>query len=736
VSPQLHNLLFFLSVVFGIFIDIFAVAFHDQKATGINMNVSLAVTESHISGYRYPADDIAKDPNVTSSEEDTKPSPPSDRDECRTPVSGNRKSRKHNHDRKSFLHKRTSARAEPDASDGAQAPDEALRHRMLPEDEPREGSSSDPMQATETQNTTANFRFDYAYHNPLENSAPNVRTTMEQNETHQSEQRRIVEHYKHDVQKSRLPPVPGAYHCSTLYPLTVPAAFTSSLSNDVAQDLFQNSSNLDNGDVQFPQSAFSTVPPSSVRDNPSPPRVYPYAGLKSPPVPAMKEKTHSSTPDRSAALHSSSENALKGGTARGHSALVSEKFALSQSLPDAKAKANHEQSPSESLAIPTNNAGGNHHLGALHAARSEHVNTDPDAPVSVPGSPIMHSTVYLSVNHREKAEEWHRRLNHDRFGNDRGTRGLLSSGIVHYGLQCCDDGSDNSDTTSRAVAVSSEGLQISQRTSSLSAAPVVLEPRDPEQQVNEQQSQGENNKKKRKLWTGPRTILVAGTAFVTIGTAVVLGLILGNRSSSWDDPVSTDPPTTMSNPVAEAVFQMHIVNQGITNLTQFEDPLSPQSSAKQWLLQQDNFVKFSEKMSSAQIDQMITRYVLAVFYYSMHGERWFGEHNWLDGNLDHCDWALLACGDEGRILPMTKISAVSNPLTAIKVDPDHTLKLDGTLPYELVHLPFLDVFSLPNNQIKDISVFAEGPKSISTFQPSIGVLLLDTHLLILLFVLL
>jgi hypothetical protein len=63
----------------------------------------------------------------------------------------------------------------------------------------------------------------------------------------------------------------------------------------------------------------------------------------------------------------------------------------------------------------------------------------------------------------------------------------------------------------------------------------------------------------------------------------------------------------MSNPVAEAVFQMHIVNQGITNLTQFEDPLSPQSSAKQWLLQQDNFVKFSEKMSSAQIDQMITR---------------------------------------------------------------------------------------------------------------------------------
>jgi hypothetical protein len=192
----------------------------------------------------------------------------------------------------------------------------------------------------------------------------------------------------------------------------------------------------------------------------------------------------------------------------------------------------------------------------------------------------------------------------------------------------------------------------------------------------------------------------------------------------------------MSNPVAEDVFQMHIVNQGITNLTQFEDPLSPQSSAKQWLLQQDNFVKFSEKMSSAQIDQMITRYVLAVFYYSMHGERWFGEHNWLDGNLDHCDWALLACGDEGRILPMTKISAVSNPLTAIKVDPDHTLKLDGTLPYELVHLPFLDVFSLPNNQIKDISVFAEGPKSISTFQPSIGVLLLDTHLLILLFVLL
>jgi len=134
--------------------------------------------------------------------------------------------------------------------------------------------------------------------------------------------------------------------------------------------------------------------------------------------------------------------------------------------------------------------------------------------------------------------------------------------------------------------------------------------------------------------------------------------------------------------------------------SQFLNKNSPQSRAFQWIIEEhvEEVVEEAEKEAIIIINDNIVeskeilrqRYVLAVLYYSLNGDNWNKNDNWLSTTLSVCDWYTSGdeniCSDDGLI----QILQLENN------------NLQGTLPMiELQHL-FKDqllVFNIQNNDV-------------------------------------
>jgi hypothetical protein len=85
------------------------------------------------------------------------------------------------------------------------------------------------------------------------------------------------------------------------------------------------------------------------------------------------------------------------------------------------------------------------------------------------------------------------------------------------------------------------------------------------------------------------------------------------------------------------------VLDGVSSGQALDDTSSPQYAALLWVVSDDTLSPISRASSDAEIEKMLTRYILALLYYSLSGGRWLSAVGWLDGRLDHCSWEYIFC---------------------------------------------------------------------------------------------
>lgn len=159
-------------------------------------------------------------------------------------------------------------------------------------------------------------------------------------------------------------------------------------------------------------------------------------------------------------------------------------------------------------------------------------------------------------------------------------------------------------------------------------------------------------------------------------------------------------PTMSPGPTPSDAY---IINDIIDSMArfggaEFENPMSYQARAKQWVLTQDFPVEDGSSLSSEQ--QALQLYAVACIYFSTFGVRsdwtdfqfgpdvalpgWYSSRGWLGTAADVCSWYGLTCDEQGRV---SKIQLDTNGLT-------------GFVPPELAYLAeSLNTLDLYNNML-------------------------------------
>lgn len=122
-------------------------------------------------------------------------------------------------------------------------------------------------------------------------------------------------------------------------------------------------------------------------------------------------------------------------------------------------------------------------------------------------------------------------------------------------------------------------------------------------------------------------ILVAIVTMCISVTVTHFGSEAYNDDDNSTGPTPTPSPTFVNDALANdlATFSGHEA---------LSDPSSPQSRACGWLSSNDK-----SGLKKPSDFGYIQRYVMVVLYYSMGGENWVQQDNWLDPELNVCDWS-------------------------------------------------------------------------------------------------
>ena len=116
-------------------------------------------------------------------------------------------------------------------------------------------------------------------------------------------------------------------------------------------------------------------------------------------------------------------------------------------------------------------------------------------------------------------------------------------------------------------------------------------------------------------------------AVMAVGLIVGLSVVFTRQDSN--DKISTVIPTGV--PTGAPTTVTYVLELPEYTLREFQDPVSPQSKAYGWLLGNPTLGSYPE-WKKAQ------RFALATFYYSLGGGEWILEDDWLDPELDECEW--------------------------------------------------------------------------------------------------
>jgi hypothetical protein len=167
-----------------------------------------------------------------------------------------------------------------------------------------------------------------------------------------------------------------------------------------------------------------------------------------------------------------------------------------------------------------------------------------------------------------------------------------------------------------------------------------------------------------------KIILIAVLTFLFF-LAVILGFVLGvtegrnnNNSNNYDDDESKQQQLQNqqqntfggdSNSDKEyrlRSLQDYFVKHGVTSGIDFDNSItmnSPQFQAVRWLANQD-YEQYTTSLDLATIGtsqkdlttregyELVTRYIMAVLFYSTKGKNWDSELNFLNNNKPTCEW--------------------------------------------------------------------------------------------------
>eukprot|EP00934_Nitzschia_sp_Nitz4_P001758 Nitzschia sp. Nitz4//scaffold57_size113557//2031//5846//NITZ4_003978-RA/size113557-augustus-gene-0.177-mRNA-1//-1//CDS//3329554807//1758//frame0 len=167
-----------------------------------------------------------------------------------------------------------------------------------------------------------------------------------------------------------------------------------------------------------------------------------------------------------------------------------------------------------------------------------------------------------------------------------------------------------------------------------------------------------------KLPTRPRWhIYAAALSFVivvAVAVAVVCAVSLGGGGGS-DDAAKSRALTLL-----ESVSDSEKLN---TNG-------SPQALAFAWVV--------SDSIAVLNDDDLVNRYLLAVFYFALKGSSWVSANGWLSSGVEVCEWEFVMCSDN------------TQGVLSIHAEANHLI---GQIPSEIFKLQELASIHLPGNVI-------------------------------------
>ena len=112
---------------------------------------------------------------------------------------------------------------------------------------------------------------------------------------------------------------------------------------------------------------------------------------------------------------------------------------------------------------------------------------------------------------------------------------------------------------------------------------------------------------------------------------------------------------------------------------------TPQRTALIWLY--NSVTKLSNK-------RIVSRWILASFYYALNGDDWFNNRGWLSANNDECDWHGITCS-EGKV---TRIELEENRCVGVLI-PEIVLWKDS-----LYHLSLGNNYDTPVEEKNEVNM--------------------------------
>jgi hypothetical protein len=124
-----------------------------------------------------------------------------------------------------------------------------------------------------------------------------------------------------------------------------------------------------------------------------------------------------------------------------------------------------------------------------------------------------------------------------------------------------------------------------------------------------------------------------------VSLAVVLSRNNNNGNGNPDDSIGDKAPTMSPAVMADrkAAVEAWIVQEGYSSAESLAQSDSPQSRAVEFMVKSMGLDVPTESTSDKSIAWM-ERYVLVVFYYSLRGEQWMDQSNFLDAENSCCIW--------------------------------------------------------------------------------------------------
>ena len=153
-----------------------------------------------------------------------------------------------------------------------------------------------------------------------------------------------------------------------------------------------------------------------------------------------------------------------------------------------------------------------------------------------------------------------------------------------------------------------------------------------------------DNVNRRRLIYGCAVLVV-----IALIVGIVVSVVIGRRNSTFIPPTSMPSSTpSMSPTFSFDGLTMLLSTVSTDNGTALMTPDTPQNHALQWLANNTFLTDYTDA-------RIIQRYALATLYFSLDGDRWFENANWLDDG-NECNWYFAeapACDDQGRIVEIS-----------------------------------------------------------------------------------